>query len=62
MQIEYYRDRRDEWRWRLKSANGAIRADSAEGYASLANVKHAASDMIAEIRERDSVITEIIVP
>jgi uncharacterized protein YegP (UPF0339 family) len=60
MQIEYYRDRRDEWRWRLKSANGAIRADSAEGYASLANVKHAASDMIAKIRERDSVIIEVV--
>lgn len=27
-----YRDRKGEWRWRLKSANGKIVACSGEGY------------------------------
>ena len=27
-----YRDRKGEWRWRLKSANGKIVAESGEGY------------------------------
>ena len=28
----YYKDAKDEWRWRLKAANGRIIADSGEGY------------------------------
>ena len=28
----YYRDNKDEWRWRLKASNGRIIADSGEGY------------------------------
>ncbi|ERJ06190.1 hypothetical protein HLRTI_001819 [Halorhabdus tiamatea SARL4B] len=31
--FEVYRDRADEWRWRLVASNGEIIADSAEGYA-----------------------------
>ena len=27
-----YRDKRKEWRWRLKASNGHILADSGEGY------------------------------
>jgi len=30
----YYKDSRDEWRWRLKASNGRILADSGEGYKS----------------------------
>lgn len=30
--IFVYRDRKGEWRWRLKSANGKIVAESGEGY------------------------------
>lgn len=32
--FEVFRDRADEWRWRLVASNGEIIADSAEGYAS----------------------------
>jgi uncharacterized protein YegP (UPF0339 family) len=32
MWFQLYRDRSNEWRWRLKAQNGRIIADSAEGY------------------------------
>ena len=32
MRFETYKDRRREWRWTLKAANGEPIADSAEGY------------------------------
>lgn len=32
MRFETYKDRRGEWRWTLKAANGEPIADSAEGY------------------------------
>lgn len=32
--FELYRDRADEWRWRLRTPNGNVIADSGEGYAS----------------------------
>lgn len=34
MKFHIYKDHQGEWRWRLKSANGKIIADSAEGYSS----------------------------
>jgi len=30
--LELYRDKRREWRWRLRASNGRILADSGEGY------------------------------
>lgn len=36
-----YWDRRGEYRWRLKAANGRIVADSGEGYSSKQNAKEA---------------------
>lgn len=30
--IHIYKDRKGEWRWRLKSSNGKIVAESGEGY------------------------------
>lgn len=30
--FEIYQDAEDKWRWRLKSANGDIIADSGQGY------------------------------
>jgi uncharacterized protein YegP (UPF0339 family) len=33
MKFQIYKDSRNEWRWRLKAANGKIVADSSEGYA-----------------------------
>lgn len=32
MTFEFYKDRAGEYRWRLKSTNGRIVADSGEGY------------------------------
>ncbi|HEV7474505.1 MAG TPA: DUF1508 domain-containing protein [Pyrinomonadaceae bacterium] len=32
MTYYYYKDAKGEWRWRLKSSNGRIIADSGEGY------------------------------
>jgi uncharacterized protein len=32
MTYYYYKDSKGEWRWRLKTSNGRILADSGEGY------------------------------
>jgi len=32
MKYEVYQDKRGEWRWRLRAANGKILAVSSEGY------------------------------
>ncbi len=37
--FELFRDDADEWRWRLRHANGNIIADSGEGYTTKANAK-----------------------
>ena len=41
-----YQDHAGEWRWRLKSANGRIIADSAEGYTSKAGARRALDTVI----------------
>ena len=38
--LEIYRDRRGEWRWRLRASNGRIVADSGEGYRRRASMLH----------------------
>ena len=42
-QFEIYLDRRDEYRWRLKAANGKKIATSGEGYVSKRDCKHGIS-------------------
>ncbi len=37
--FELYQDSADDWRWRLRHANGNIIADSGEGYASKQKAK-----------------------
>lgn len=32
MRFELYKDHKSEWRWRLRSQNGNVIADSAESY------------------------------
>jgi uncharacterized protein YegP (UPF0339 family) len=39
--FQVYQDRAGEWRWRLRSANGQIVADSAEGYTRRRDVERA---------------------
>lgn len=44
--FEVYRDRAEEWRWRLVHWNGNILADSGEGYASRYNATRAARSVV----------------
>jgi uncharacterized protein YegP (UPF0339 family) len=39
--FELYKDKADEWRWRLRHRNGNIMADSGEGYVRKADAKNA---------------------
>jgi uncharacterized protein YegP (UPF0339 family) len=47
--FEIYRERANEWRWRLKAANGRIVGDSGEGYDSESNARRAATQARASI-------------
>ena len=47
LKFELYKDKADEWRWRLRHRNGNIMADSGEGYTRKANAENA----IETIRE-----------
>jgi len=40
--LEYYTDKKGEYRWRLKAGNGKIIANSGEGYKTKAGVEKAA--------------------
>lgn len=37
---ELYKDRKGEWRWRVRARNGKIIADSGEGYRRKRDCKH----------------------
>lgn len=39
--LTIYRDKKREWRWRLKHANGCIVADSGEGYTRKSDARRA---------------------
>ena len=41
MTFYIYKDRAEEYRWKLKSNNGKITADSGEGYVAKQGVKYA---------------------
>lgn len=38
--IDMYQDAKDEWRWRIRSGNGSIIADSGEGYKNKGDALH----------------------
>ncbi len=40
MKFNIYKDKADEWRWRLVATNGKIVADSGEGYVNKADCLH----------------------
>lgn len=50
MKLKVYEDTAGEWRWRLVARNGLTVADSAEGYATRANAKRAASRLWLAMR------------
>lgn len=41
MKYNVYRDYLNQWRWRLRAANGKIIADSGEGYVNYGDCIHA---------------------
>lgn len=43
---EVWRDRGGQWRWTLKSSNGRVLADSAEGYRKRSEVRAAVQKII----------------
>ena len=49
-QFTIYRDTTSGWRWRLKSPNGKIVADSGESYARVPNVRAAIAAMCRAIK------------
>ena len=41
LKFEIYKDKADQFRWRLRASNGKIIADSGEGYVAKADCQHA---------------------
>ena len=46
-----YRDKRGEYRWRLRSRNSKIIADSGEGYRTRASARAAVTKIVALVRQ-----------
>jgi uncharacterized protein YegP (UPF0339 family) len=38
--VEFYKDKKGEYRWRLKAPNGEMVANSGEGYTTLQSCEH----------------------
>ena len=51
--FELYRDKAEEWRWRLRHGNGNIIADSGEGYASKAKARQGIESVKANAPDAD---------
>jgi uncharacterized protein YegP (UPF0339 family) len=47
--FEVYKDKADEYRWRLRDGNNEITADSGEGYDSESNCKRAIANVKADV-------------
>lgn len=62
MTIEPYIDQAGEYRWRLKSRNGRIVADSAEGYTSNQGLKKAIASFQTLLKTKAKVKDIPIVP
>ena len=44
--VQFYKDAKGEYRWRLRAANNKIIAESGEGYKTLAGVKRALDTVV----------------
>lgn len=51
--FDIYKDRADEWRWRLVAGNGRIIADSGEGYSSESNARRAVENVQSDAEGAD---------
>ena len=57
--FEIYKDKRKEWRWTLRSANGRIIADGSEGYLTAQHCKRALGRVIQTLSQLDDIGLEI---
>ncbi|MDZ7688991.1 MAG: HVO_2922 family protein [Halobacteriales archaeon] len=53
LKFELYKDKADEWRWRLRHRNGNIMADSGEGYARKTDAKNAIETLREEVGDAE---------
>lgn len=52
MKIEIYKDKKGLWRWRFRSTNGNILADSGQGYrGSRSTIMKRVNKLVVDIRE-----------
>lgn len=53
MHREIYQDKAGEWRWRIRSVNGNILADSSEGYKNQSDCRKMAIKVMSEMEKQD---------
>lgn len=51
--IEFYQDRRDNWRWRIKAGNGHIIGASSEGFSTKQAALRNAQKLAAALKAWD---------
>lgn len=56
--FELYQDRKREWRWRFKHANGRTMMDSGEGYKSEGNARRAIKAIKAAFKAADITVVK----
>jgi uncharacterized protein YegP (UPF0339 family) len=56
MEVEFYQDTADEWRWRAIADNNDIIATSSEGYNKLADCEHGLIVLALELRKAAKVV------
>ena len=60
MNVTIYKDERREWRWRLRSNNGNILADSGEGYATKRNAFRAFRNILRYMRGNRALVIRTV--
>ena len=59
--VEFYRDSEGQWRWRYRTSNGHIMADSGQGYSRRIDCMRAASRVVSQGRPaRDDYVNVVI--
>lgn len=51
--IDVYKDKRREFRWRVRHRNGRIVAEGGEGYRSKATLRHSLTAFLASVSKED---------
>lgn len=58
--IEIFKDKKNEYRWRLYSPNGRIMADSGEGYTRRDNLNRAIAGFKTAFSAKDLEVVEVL--